>query len=195
MTTDEERTDDMSNDITAPGRSALWTQAALAAIQGFAANSGGLVDMAAIAERAMTTADTFERRCIERHEREQAEERERQAHALAEAEEKIRRVGRYRVPFHRDPNVMGKWVYITMTVDTVKDGFVTFHPHPEWNQGEPRTVSVQQVLDEDAGFIPMPLTYADFPTIAPDALPTAPGMADADALLRAAMAERGKTAG
>lgn len=33
------------------------------------------------------------------------------------------------------------------------------------------------------------------PTLAPDALPTVPGMADADARLRAEMVERGKTAG
>lgn len=183
----------MSNDITAPGRSALWTQAALAAIQGFAANSGGLVDMAAIAERAMTTADTFERRCIERHAREQAEERERQARALAKDEEQVRRVGRYRV-FTRLNPITDKYDKAVLTVARVADGSVIFEPHPDVNIGQPSHASLWDVVGGE-GFEPMPITDADLPTVAPAALPTVPGMADADALLRAAMAERGKTAG
>jgi hypothetical protein len=147
------------------------------------------------ARNAVALADEFERVCVEQHAREQAEEQDRKARELEAAEEQVRRVGRYRVPARRDPNRMGEWIYITATVDTVKDGLVTFHAHPEWHAGKPKTVAVGTIFDPDEGFEPAPLTYADFPTVATDALPTVAGMADADALLRAEMAERGKTAG
>lgn len=197
----------MSNDITAPGRSALWTQAALAALMGAAApiivsdNDGEEefnLDHDAIVADAMAIADRFERRCIERHAREQAEGRDRKARALAEDEEQVRRVGRYRIRVMCGVEGSGEWRPIVITVDRVKDGLVYFHAHPEWNHGQPKCVPVRDILDEDEGFVPMPLTDADLPavpTVALDALPIVAGMADADALLRAAMAERGKTAG
>lgn len=79
----------MASDIKAPGRSALWTEAALRALTGTAflihedgriQEEGGVIGARAakdIALDAMAIADAFEAACVAAHEAEQEARRER----------------------------------------------------------------------------------------------------------------------
>ncbi len=124
----------MSNRIEAPGRSALWTEAALRALTGTAAqtefNSGpdaedGSFDPDAIAAGAKAIADAFEAQCIREHEAEQEARRER-----------VRTIGRFR--FIGDPGRL-------LTVESVEGDDVTFAPFPG-DLGK-RHSAVEHVLD------------------------------------------------
>lgn len=125
----------MSKHIEAPGRSALWTEAALRALTGTAAqtefNSGpdaedGSFDPDAIAAGAKAIADAFEAQCIRDHEAEQEARRER-----------VRTIGRFR--FIGDD--------VARTVASVEGDAVTFVQLA--GEVRPRTTTVEHVLDHE----------------------------------------------
>ena len=137
----------MSNQghIEAPGRSALWTEAALRALTGTAflihedgmiqANGGSLGATAAreIALDAMAIATAFETACLAAHEAEQEARRER-----------VRTIGRFR--FISDDAVR--------TVASVEGDDVTFVQIA--GEVRPRTTTVEHVLDHEC-YEPAPL--------------------------------------
>ncbi len=127
----------MSNRIEAPGRSALWTEAALRCLgstayliheDGRIQEEGGVIGARAakdIALDAMAIATAFEAACIAAHEAEQEAARER-----------VRTIGRFRSPSG-----------VLVTVDSVDGDVVTF-AHVEGEQGR-RVAKIEHVLDEE----------------------------------------------
>jgi hypothetical protein len=127
----------MSNRIEAPGRSALWTDAALRALTGTAflinengeiQRSGGAIseaDARMVALDAMAIATAFEAACLAAHEAEQEARRER-----------VRSIGRFRSPSG-----------MLVTVERVEGDVVTFAP-VDGEQGR-RVAKIEHVLDEE----------------------------------------------
>ena len=128
----------MSNRIEAPGRSALWTEAALRCLTGIATIeaedvtswSGHRDQRQALiedgVEMAMDWATAFEAACIAAHEAEQEARRER-----------VRTIGRFR--FIGDDAVR--------TVASVEGNDVTFVQIA--GEVRPRTTTVEHVLDHE----------------------------------------------
>ena len=132
----------MSNRIEAPGRSALWTEAALRALTGAASPviAEG-TDVRAtedyireVALDAMAIATAFEAACVAAHEAEQEARRER-----------VRTIGRFR--FIGDPGRL-------LTVASVEGDDVTFVQIA--GEVRPRTTTVEHVLDHEC-YEPAPL--------------------------------------
>ena len=135
----------MSNRIEAPGRSALWTEAALRCLTGIATIeaedvtswSGHRDQRQALiedgVEMAMDWATAFEAACLAAHEAEQEARRER-----------VRTIGRFR--FIGDDAVR--------TVASVEGNDVTFVQLA--GEVRPRTTTVEHVLDHEC-YEPAPL--------------------------------------
>ena len=127
-----------SEQIKAPGRTAIWTEAALRALTGTAfivhedGEAGGKLlplpggAASLIALDAMAIADAFERACIARHEAEQEAARER-----------VRAIGRFRP--------IGST--LTRTVQSVEGNLVTFAQMP--GEVSQRFARVGDVLDPE----------------------------------------------
>ena len=133
----------MSKHIEAPGRSALWTEAALRALTGTAAqtefNSGpdaedGSFDPDAIAAGAKAIADAFEAQCIRDHEAEQEARRER-----------VRAIGRFSY------GVATR----LFRVDRVAGAIA--HMVPEDGEGASRHALISELFSEEDGWTPAPL--------------------------------------
>ena len=140
----------MSNRIEAPGRSALWTEAALRALTGAAGTIRDTMlsseDVRFMVVDAMAIATAFESACIAAHEAEQEARRER-----------VRTIGRFR--FIGDDAVR--------TVASVEGNDVTFVQLA--GEVRPRTTTVEHVLDHEC-YEPAPFD-APAPTPGGEAVP------------------------
>ena len=136
----------MSNRIEAPGRSALWTEAALRALTGTAflvnedgmiqANGGSLGATAAreIALDAMAIATAFEAACLAAHEAEQEARRER-----------VRTIGRF------------SYGVATRLFRVKRVAGVSAHMVPEDGEGASRHALISELFSEEDGWTPAPL--------------------------------------
>ena len=144
----------MSKHIEAPGRSALWTEAALRALTGTAflihedgmiqTNGGSLGANASreIALDAMAIATAFEAACIAAHEAEQEARRER-----------VRTIGRF------------SYGVATRLFRVERVAGVSAHMVPEDGEGASRHALISELFSEEDGWTPAPLD-ATAPTTA-----------------------------
>lgn len=140
----------MSNRIEAPGRSALWTEAALRALTGAASPviAEG-IDVRAtedyireVARDAMAIATAFEAACIAAFEAEQEARRER-----------VRTIGRF------------SYGVATRLFRVKRVAGVSAHMVPEDGEGASRHALISELFSEEDGWTPAPLD-ATAPTTA-----------------------------
>lgn len=141
------------DNLTAPGRSALWTEVALRALTGSAwtetpwdeQDNPRPLDpqiVAAVVGDAISIADAFEAACVACHEAEQKAEREERDAWLANATAKVLATKRYRCKgYTGDP---------VLTVDRVIGSRVRFHPDAYVAHGAPMYADLVDVTEGDS---------------------------------------------